>query len=228
MPRSRSPDSLLDLFARRTVVDLPTIRSTLGCVSSVTAFHYLRLVPYRRSYNHNGRFYCLHVPSRYDRLGLWSHESVHFSVDGSLKSTARRLVQESEAGATHSELVDWLKVRAHNTLLTLVRAGDINRERVEAAYVYLHAEQSIGEQQLSKRREWVAGCGRAAIFDDGDVLVSDAVVIQVLLTLIHHPGSGPVDVRRRLRGHVPPIAGDQVRAVFTRYGLGEKGGPSKP
>ena len=157
---------------------------------------------------------------------MWSREGVHFSVDGSLKSTVRRLVQESEAGATHRELVDWLKVRVHNTLLTLVRAGDIDRERVEALFVYLHAEKSICEQQLLRRREWVAG-GRPGTFGDGDVLVSDAVVIQVLLTLIDHPGSQPADVVRRLRGHVPPIPGEQVRAVFTRYGLGGKGGPSK-
>jgi hypothetical protein len=38
-----------------------------------------------------------------------------------------------------------------------------------------------------------------------DLDVSDAVIIQVLLVLIRHPGSRPADVVRRLRGHDPPI-----------------------
>jgi hypothetical protein len=102
MPRSRSPDRLLGLLAERTVVDLPAIREALGGVTPMTAFRYLRQVPYRRSYDHNGRFYCLHDPSRYDRLGLWSHEGIHFSVDGSLKGTVRRMVQESAFDASEN------------------------------------------------------------------------------------------------------------------------------
>jgi hypothetical protein len=70
MAQPRSAETLLDLFASETVVDLPRIQEALGGASSMTAFRYLRQIPYRRSYNHNGRYYCLHEPSRYDRLGL--------------------------------------------------------------------------------------------------------------------------------------------------------------
>ena len=61
----------------------------------------------------------------------------------------------------------------------------------------------------------------------GEASLDDAVVIQVLLTLVRHPGSGPAQVVRRLRGHATPITSQQVHAVFTRFDLGEKGGPSK-
>jgi hypothetical protein len=44
---------------------------------------------------------------------------VHFSVDGSLAQTVRRLVYEMEAGATHRELQERLRVRVHTTLMTL-------------------------------------------------------------------------------------------------------------
>ncbi|MCF7979549.1 MAG: hypothetical protein K9L82_16375 [Chromatiaceae bacterium] len=57
--------------------------------------------------------------------------------------------------------------------------------------------------------------------------VDDAVVIQVLLALIRHPGLGPAEVVRSLRGHSPPIVLEQVVAVFARYALeevGKKGG----
>jgi hypothetical protein len=62
---------------------------------------------------------------------------------------------------------------------------------------------------------------------DGEIEVSDQVVIQVLLTLLHHPASTAADVVRYLRGHSPPITAMQVRIVFARYELdsiGKKGG----
>jgi hypothetical protein len=55
----RCPDVLLKLFAQKRVVDLPAIQEALGGVTPMTAFRHLRRVPYRRSYNHNGRYYCL-------------------------------------------------------------------------------------------------------------------------------------------------------------------------
>lgn len=195
----RSPDVLLKLFAQKTVVDLPAIREALGGVSAMTAF----------------------------RLGLWCFGDVHFSRDGSLKATTRRLVHEAPAGATHRELADWLRVRVHNTLLDLVRDKEVSREQVEAVYVYLHCDAAIRQEQLARRREAVAARSPGAAAADGEDLPDDAVVIQVLLALVRHPGSGPPQIVRRLRGHAPPITSQQVHAVFTRYDLGEKGGLSK-
>ena len=56
MARTRSPETLRQLLSRKNAVDLPTIKVTLGGVSDMTAFRYLKQVPYRRSYNHNGRY----------------------------------------------------------------------------------------------------------------------------------------------------------------------------
>jgi hypothetical protein len=55
--------------------------------------------------------------------------------------------------------------------------------------------------------------------------LSDIVVIRVLLVLIRHPGSSCGDVVKHLRGHTPAISLTEVQAVFTRYQIGEKGGP---
>ena len=228
MAQSRSAETLRDLFASETVVDLPRIQVALGGASSMTAFRYLRQVPYRCSYNHNGRYYCLHAPSRCDRLGLWSVGDVHFSVDGSLAKTVRRLVYEMEAGATHRELQERVRVRVrvHNTLLTLLRRGEIERERLAQLYVYLHRDADIREVQMQRR---------GALLDVGKTVrietpVPDEIVIQVLLTLLHHPGAKAAQVVRYLRGHSPPVSMEQVGAVFARYDLesiGKKGGSSK-
>lgn len=183
-------------------------------------FRHLRKVPYRRSYNKNGRFYALYEPDRYDRRGLWSWGDVYFSVDGSLPATVERLVAEAEAGATHDELRQILRVRAHNTLLGLVRSGKLAREKIEDLFVYFDPDETRRAEQLAARQ------ARIAVGADTPGEVADAVVIEVLLVLIHHPESTPGDVARRLQGRSPPIVRSQVDAVFARYGLGEKGGPS--
>lgn len=225
MAKKRSPELLRQLLISETVVDLPQIESALGGVSTITAFRYLRQVPYRRSYNRNGRYYCLHEPSRYDRFGLWSWNSIHFSVDGSLGKTVRRLVNEMEAGATHRELQERLQIRVHNTLLTLLRQGDIDRKRIAQVYVYLHHDPVIRGDQI-KRRQALIATEETASLEAG---VDDWIIIQVLLVLLRHPGSKAADVVRYLRGHSPPITMAQVCIVFARYELdsiGKKGGAS--
>jgi hypothetical protein len=217
----RSAGLLLELLKSKPVVDLAAIRSALGNVSHMTAFRYLKRVPYRRSYNQNGRYYSHHEPARYDRFGLWSWQDIHFSVDGSLRNTVRRLVHETDAGATQRELRERLRVRTYNTLLDLLRKGEIDRDRLARVYVYLHSDPGVRASQLQRREELLA-----SIAESREAEAGDEVVIQVLLTLIRYPGLGPGEVVRRLRGHSPPVTMQQAEAVFTRYELGEKGGSS--
>ena len=220
MPKLRSPEKLEALFAEKTVVDLPGILRALGGVSVQTAFRYLKLVPYRRSYNHNGRYYAFFEASRFDRLGLWSFEGIHFSIDGSLKNTVRRLVYEAPTGVSHRELQLMLQLRVHNTLLELWQKDEIARESLAGFFIYLHKEGTVREAQLSLRRKMLAG-------RQVESEVTDAIIIEVLLVLIRAPDSDFAEVVRRLRGHSPPIRSEHVRIVFDRYDLehlGEKGG----
>jgi hypothetical protein len=220
MPKTRSSEKLLKLFADKKVVDLPDIQSALGEVSVPTAFRYLKLIPYRRSYDHNGRYYALYKASRFDRSGLWSFLGIHFSIDGTLRNTVRRLVHEAPAGATHRELQLQLQLRVYNTLLELWSNDEIGRESLAGFYVYLHPEDKVQQAQLTRRREQLAA-------QKVESEVTDAVVIEVLLVLIRQPGSKLADVVRRLQGHSPPIKAEHVRVVFGRYDLehlGEKGG----
>jgi len=225
MTLERSVERLRNLFAAETVVDFPRIRTVLGDASAMTAFRYLRQLPYRRSYNHNGRYYCLYEPSRHDRLGLWSVGDIHFSVDSSLGQTVRRLVYEAQAGATHRELQERLGVRVHNTLLTLLHRGEIERERLARLYVYLHRDAEVRREQIQRRKVLI----EAGESGQAEAALGDEIIIAVLLTLLRHPEAKAAQVVRYLRGHSPPISMDQVDAVFTRYDLesiGKKGGGS--
>jgi len=227
MPHDPPPERLRQLLKSQDVVDLPTMRSALGEVSAMTVFRHLRRVPYRRSYNHNGRYYTAHDPSRYDRFGLCSVGDIHFSVDGSLRKTVRRLVEQAEGGATHHELQQQLRVRVHNTLLNLLHKGEVERERLLQLYVYFHIDPVIRAVQRQRRDETMLDTKRHRVEDQREV--TEHTIIEVLLTLLHHPGSTPAQVVRRLRGHTPPIPIEQVRLVFARYALDDldkKGGRS--
>ena len=106
----------------------------------------------------------------------------------------------------------------------MVHHKQLARSKVAGQFIYLHPDSEIRVAQLAKRQELF----EQRRFELKEV--SDAVVIQVLLMLIWHPGSRTGDVARRLKGHSPPITIQHVRVVFNRYDLdnvGEKGGPSR-
>jgi len=221
----RSPEMLIDLFKTQRVVTFAALQEALGHASRATTFRYLKRVSYLRSYNHNGRYYTHRDPTRFDRLGLYSVGDIHFSRDGTLGDTLKRLVRESLAGWTQRELQEVLRVRVQVLLLEAVRHDELRRERVAGFYLYLHSDPAIGERQLQRRRERIAAWKRKG---EAPVAVEDEVIIQILLALIRHPGSRPAEVVRALRGHSPPILLEQVVEIFTRYELeevGKKGGP---
>ena len=69
----RSPAKLTDALAAPEPLILEEFQAALADASPATTFRYLRQVPHRRSYNHNGRFYTHAEPPRFDRDGLLSY-----------------------------------------------------------------------------------------------------------------------------------------------------------
>jgi len=220
----RSAEKLLTLFESNEVVEIKDIQSALDNASRATCFRYLQQVPYHRSYNYNGRYYTRKDPTRYDRFGLFSYEDIFFSRDKTLGETIRRLVWESEAGWTQRELQDVLRVRVQVVLLKTFQQGKVDREKAHGFYIYLHPDPAVCGAQLKRRQ---ARASFEAPVIEGAPEIGDAVIIQVLLTLLHHRGAKAADIVRYLRGHSPPVTMAEVRVVFVRYDLdniGKKGG----
>jgi predicted transcriptional regulator len=206
---------LLTAFRTRTVLKWDEIREALGGVSEATARRVLRKISYRSSYNHNGCYYTLFEEGVFDRWGLWSHEGIRFSRDGTLTATTERLLRESEAGWTRRELQELLGVSVQTVLTTLRERGKVDRVRVGPVYVYVSAG-SVREQ-LHRRQEMVT-------IKQSRCEVPLEIVVAVLLVLIRHPKSTATDVVRRLKGHSPPIHKEDVEDVFERYDLAQKKG----
>jgi hypothetical protein len=202
-------------FRERAVWTLDELRARLGGVSDWTARRALRELGHRTSYNHNSRYYALLDERAFDRWGLWSHQGVRFSRDGTLTATVRRLVGEAEAGWTLHELEELLRVKLQTVLTTLRRRGEVEREKVGPASVSVAA--ATGAEQLARRRE-----SHSAQPQRSEVPLE--VVVAVLLVLLRHPKSDPQAVVRRLKGHSPPILLRDVEEVFNRYELGPKRG----
>jgi hypothetical protein len=206
---------LLTAFRTHKVLTWNEILGVLRDVSEATARRALRNIPYRSSYNHNGRYYTLFEEGMFDRWGLWSHKGIRFSRDGTLTATVERLVRESDAGWTRRELQELLGVPVQTVLTTLRDVGKVDRARVGPAYVYVSA--GLVREQLQRREEMVTIKQRRCE-------ASLEMVVAVLLVLIRHPKSMAADVVRRLKGHSPPIHLEDVKEIFERYELAQKKG----
>ena len=218
----QSRHTLTRLFQRQSITDLATLSAALETTSRMSVFRRLSALGYLSSYSHDGRYYTLREIPPFDQDGLWRYQGVCFSrecafnscANGSLKATVERLVEQSDAGRTHSELHVRLQVRVHNTLLDLVEGRRIGRETLRGHYLYVSADSKRAESQMMRRQQQSA--------EPVPPTESPAVVvIEVLLDLVRsagvRPDAGPVAARLAARGLA--VTADQVEAIFSRYGL---------
>jgi hypothetical protein len=216
---------LLDLlsahFQRHPVAQLPDLCETLRC-SGRTVFRALNTVGYHSSFSQRGRYYTLVNIPHFDPQGLWFHQDVGFSLDGTLGATVERLIREAAAGHTHHELEALLRVRCHNVLLELVEAQRIARERLDMLYVYLAGQPRIAKQQLARRREQLDKEHAAALAAAAARPLEAARVIEVLLAVIRDRDPNPKGVAAVLAGRGLGVSEAQVEEVFDRYGLEKK------
>ena len=204
------------LFARQPIASLDELRAALGTRSRTTVFRVVRSVGYRTSFSHAGRYYTLeHIP-KFDARGLWFCREVGFSSHGTLRATVITLVDRSDAGCTHEELLAELKLRVHDTLRSLVQDTLIGRERVEDVYVYVSASRKLARAQMDRRRRAIETVPATAPSLD------PARTIEVLVAVIHHPADTPMAIVTRLVSQGRVVGLEQVEQLFRRYELGKK------
>jgi hypothetical protein len=183
-------------------------------------FRDLAAVGYLSSYTHAGRYYTLPDIPRFDDEGLWVHRGVGFSRAGTLKATVVELVNASEAGRTHQELSDRVRVRVHNTLLELVRAKRIQREQVLDQYLYLSTQPEQATRQLALRDEIMT---RARAPTPEPVV---SVVIEVLSEVVSTARLkvDAKDISSRLCARGVVVAASEVERILESHGVEKKTG----
>jgi len=213
---SAAVDVLQNWFRDHPVAELDDLRRVLR-VSTRTVFRVLKRAGYHSSFSHAGRYYTLATTPRFDAQGLWFWEHVGFSRHGTLRSTLVRLVEQAPAGSTHEQLQSAVRLRVHDTLRSLVAAGLIGRELLEALFIYLSADRSTAKAQLTKRRELLAARHATPPHP-----LDAARVIDVLLAVIRQPRASAAQIAAALRLRGLALNDEQVEATFEHYALGKK------
>ena len=85
-------------------------------------------------------YYSLQSTAKFNTEGLWSHQAVWFSRFGSLLQTAKAFIDRSESGYSAAELREALHVETKHCLLSLIRAGEVQREKLQGCYIYFCSE----------------------------------------------------------------------------------------
>ncbi len=192
-------------------------------ISRRSLYRDLSTLGYVASYSHAGSYYTLRAHAPFDDDGIWQYQDVGFSRHGTLKATSRQLVERADAGRIHKELEQRLRVRVHNTLLGLVRQGQIAREVLGPTYLYVSTDAARAAAQLDNRRRVI----EAATLPAGEV--TPTVMIEVLLEVIHTAGAraSPVVIASRLATRGVAVTTEQVDAIFREHGIEKKGARSR-
>ena len=216
--REAAGKALQNLFRRSPVVDLETLCRALKTQSRMSVYRRLRDRAYLASYTHAGGYYTLPEIPRFDEDGLWLYRDIGCSRAGTLKNTVAHLVEIGEAGRTHRELQQLLRVRLHNTLLSLVREERIGRQRLESMYLYLSVEAERASHQVAARRELLASSRKVAL------PLAPSVLIEVLVEVIQTARLcvTPTEVAKRLAVRGVAVTPEQVDQLFHRYELGSE------
>lgn len=146
-------DQLEKQFESQIVLDMIEMKTISGTDVDMTIYRNLKRLCYISSYSHAGKYYSLKRLARFDPLGLWHYNDIHFSNAGTLKNTVLYLLKKSEEGYLAKELQEILKVIPHNILLALCRNNQIIREQTGNNFVYFYPDKIT--TQLKHRKERV-------------------------------------------------------------------------
>lgn len=108
---------------------------------------------YFSSFTHNGRWYTLASIPRFGKDGLWFHNEIGFSKNGSLTRTLVALIEKSPAGMTADQLGKMLRSRCHAVLVQLCRKGQLQRKKQGRSYVYFSIDPDKASSQTRVRRD---------------------------------------------------------------------------
>ena len=160
MPKSESIQLLKKYFKKNKIATMPELLDLLSATVRMTIFRRLSELGYLSSYSHKGQYYTLPSVILYNNEGLYHYGIISFSKYGNLKKTIIKLVESSSSGYTHEQLKELLKLELHDTLLVLVNAKQLSRQKIDGRYSYFSVSKSDAKKQLAKRQSTGIARGR--------------------------------------------------------------------
>src|SRR2546426_3122953 len=147
-----SLERLSALFQDLKVATLAQLKAALGTAVDLTVFRKLSVLPYRTSYSHRGAYYTLDTLARYDELGLWSYQDIHFSRHGTLLNTSAHLVTQAPTGYLVEELEAVVQVMVKDALRQLFQGHRLYRREWEGRYLYCALDRARRQEQWAVRQ----------------------------------------------------------------------------
>lgn len=150
-PTSFDSATLRAHLRRHKIADLPELKRVLGTDTSLTVFRKLKPLHPLTSYTHRGCFYTLAEIANFDERGLWSHQAVWFSRQGTLLATVEAAVNSSPKGFYARELADWLHAVVQEPLRHLVQQQRLSRAEVNGQLLYTSIDPADRRRQTLTR-----------------------------------------------------------------------------
>lgn len=138
---------LLSRLKEKKVMTIQELKDTLKTRCRMTVFRKLTALDYISSYSHSGKYYSLKRIAKYNKYGIWSHESASFSRSGTLKKTIEFLINDSTKGHSALELRSYLKVKVEDILLELVKDKTVARKKMSGIFIYFSTSPKLGKKQ---------------------------------------------------------------------------------
>jgi len=203
---------LFRIFEEKKVVDLKQLMQMFVKRSERSIFRDLKEVKYISSYSHAARYYTLPRVAKFNQDGLWHYKNISFSKHGTLKETTLELLEKSQSGFYHTELFIKLKVRVHNTLLSLIREEKIDRKEIEGKYLYVSRDKKKQNNQISNRQELILQTKQTESLPEW-------LTIEVLVEVIKisFPKTTPYQIATRLKNRGVTVSTQEVDLIFQKY-----------
>lgn len=173
-----------EFLDEHSVATLQQIKEVLGTDIDMTVFRKLKALEYLSSYTHRGKFYTLRRIAKFNEKGLWAFDAIRFSCFGTLVSTAKIFVNNSDAGYTTNELKKELNVEVKGPLYELVKDNQIYREKVDGIFLHVAIDRKIRDRQIMARRDLLSRSLDAIAVEDNSVLAHElraAIILFVSL-----------------------------------------------
>jgi hypothetical protein len=207
--KEQAEKTLQKLFLRHKIADMEMLYKALGTKSRMSVFRRLKELEYLSSYTDAGRYYTLKNIPQFENQGLWFYQGIGFSKFTTLRSTIIEVVNFSINGMSYYELHTLLRIKVQDTLLNLVRAEQLNREKIQSVYIYMNIDNSIAERQLTQRRAYIQNAAPLPI----------VTIIEILVEAIHTSRQmvSPQVIADRLGIRGFSVSIEQIKTVFADY-----------
>jgi hypothetical protein len=166
------------------------------------------------SYNKNSAFYTVPNLVKFNRYGIWHHDSASFSKWGNLYETIIQLIDQSEMGFTSGELKSVLKIRVYDPLRVLSEKKQIEKKEIDSKNVYVSTKADLRQAQIIKRK--------LSVKQDSFKLPEPDVIIAILLELLLGKLPTPRKICNKLMKKGITITAITIEKVIDYYQLKKK------